>query len=302
MTTQQAYRLLGLKENASNIEIKKAYFKKAKQYHPDVSSNRNAQELFIQVVEAYEILTISGRKQKRFHPKSETSNAKSNFHFRNTTHQHKNYRDFTKEEFDEYYQSAKRRYEKNFERQSQKIYHDNFEEYKSGYKRKIAMAMAILGILLSIIFSFDHYQKPIDEPIDMHGIKYTFIFSKNNINYYTFTYHNQQLLIDNISLHTIAQSQTPNKLKVTPIFHDIKGLYNGNSNKIMAEQRISIHKLFFVFIALFLLPSFILFFEKPSFNFVFFGIYYSIFAFPILVIYLMFNDLRLIRFIETLFN
>jgi len=48
---------LGLKAGASKAEIKSAYRKLAKQYHPDVSSESNAEEKFIDITEAYEWLT-----------------------------------------------------------------------------------------------------------------------------------------------------------------------------------------------------------------------------------------------------
>ena len=54
------YEVLGISKNASPEEIKKAYRKKAIQYHPDKNPSAQAQELFIQITEAYEI--IIGKK------------------------------------------------------------------------------------------------------------------------------------------------------------------------------------------------------------------------------------------------
>lgn len=50
------YKLLGLNENFTPQELKKAYFKKAKQYHPDVNKSKNAEAIFKHVNEAYETL------------------------------------------------------------------------------------------------------------------------------------------------------------------------------------------------------------------------------------------------------
>ncbi|XP_065834552.1 dnaJ homolog subfamily A member 3, mitochondrial-like [Oscarella lobularis] len=57
------YKVLGVSNNASQAEIKKAYYKLAKQYHPDQNKdNKQAGEKFRQVQEAYEVL---GNKEKR---------------------------------------------------------------------------------------------------------------------------------------------------------------------------------------------------------------------------------------------
>lgn len=51
------YDILGLDKNASKDDIKKAYRKLARKYHPDVSKEPNAAEKFKEVKEAYEVLS-----------------------------------------------------------------------------------------------------------------------------------------------------------------------------------------------------------------------------------------------------
>ena len=49
MAKRDYYEILGVSKTASDIEIKRAYRKLAKQYHPDVSKEENAEEKFKEV-------------------------------------------------------------------------------------------------------------------------------------------------------------------------------------------------------------------------------------------------------------
>ncbi|MCD4768601.1 MAG: DnaJ domain-containing protein [Bacteroidales bacterium] len=50
------YRILGVEKNASIDQIKKAYRKKARLYHPDLNKQKNAKDLFVLATEAYQFL------------------------------------------------------------------------------------------------------------------------------------------------------------------------------------------------------------------------------------------------------
>jgi hypothetical protein len=56
MTITDYYEIFDLPLGSSIDEIKKAYRKKARQYHPDLNSSPDAQDLFIRITEAYEFL------------------------------------------------------------------------------------------------------------------------------------------------------------------------------------------------------------------------------------------------------
>ncbi len=56
------YKILGLEKTASDNEIKKAYRKLARQYHPDINKDETGTQKFRQVSEAYEVL---GDPEKR---------------------------------------------------------------------------------------------------------------------------------------------------------------------------------------------------------------------------------------------
>src|SRR3982750_1940242 len=56
MKYKDYYAVLGVAREASPEDIKKAYRKLARKYHPDVSKEPNAEERFKEVQEAYETL------------------------------------------------------------------------------------------------------------------------------------------------------------------------------------------------------------------------------------------------------
>lgn len=56
MKYKDYYKILGVQRDAAEDDIKKAYRKLARKYHPDVSKEKNAEEKFKEVAEAYEVL------------------------------------------------------------------------------------------------------------------------------------------------------------------------------------------------------------------------------------------------------
>ncbi|CEG80867.1 Putative Proprotein convertase PC7 (Fragment) [Rhizopus microsporus] len=58
------YEVLGVKKNATASEIKKAYYALAKKYHPDTNKDKDAREKFVQIQEAYEILSDDEKRKQ----------------------------------------------------------------------------------------------------------------------------------------------------------------------------------------------------------------------------------------------
>src|SRR5437773_10034893 len=59
------YQILGVSRTATEEEIRKAFRKLARQYHPDVAKNKaQAEEKFKKINEAYEVLSDPAKRKK----------------------------------------------------------------------------------------------------------------------------------------------------------------------------------------------------------------------------------------------
>ncbi len=80
--TKKLYKTLNISENSDASEIKKAYRKLAKEYHPDINKDPHAEEKFKEINAAYEILSDSNKKQQydRFGDDMLNDNMNHGFH------------------------------------------------------------------------------------------------------------------------------------------------------------------------------------------------------------------------------
>ncbi|CAG9788352.1 unnamed protein product [Diatraea saccharalis] len=58
------YEILRLRKNCTEKEIKEAFIKMSKEYHPDKNKDAAAQDKFVQIVEAYNVLSKAGSRAK----------------------------------------------------------------------------------------------------------------------------------------------------------------------------------------------------------------------------------------------
>lgn len=64
MNKKDYYEALGVSRDASDAEIKSAFRKLAKQYHPDVCKEENAEEKFKEIQEAYSVLSDEQKRRQ----------------------------------------------------------------------------------------------------------------------------------------------------------------------------------------------------------------------------------------------
>lgn len=63
MSTKDYYEILGLSRDASESEIKKAFRKRAREYHPDVNKSADAEERFKEINEAFDVLSDPQKRE-----------------------------------------------------------------------------------------------------------------------------------------------------------------------------------------------------------------------------------------------
>ena len=121
------YQLLGLTENASIDEIKRSYRKLAFHYHPDRNDSPGAQEKFLLIQEAYEVLT---GKKKIAQPKV------GDYSKRRTR---------PDESWEDKVKKARAKYEENKQYQEKAIA-NYFKKLRSGWRWQLNKVVCIVGI------------------------------------------------------------------------------------------------------------------------------------------------------------
>lgn len=246
MPKSKYYRVLGLSPTASEQEIRKTYRILVMKFHPDKNNSVGAEDKFLEIKEAYEILT--GKKNL---PKSriEVSSNK------------------TKNEKEERLKVAKKR----FEDSKRKEILENERYYQSlttGYKWRIVRISAIIGIILNISMLLDyvlpkHYKQDIvthyalfcaaslnGTPLSIIQTKDESRFWVSNITYNLYNNAPEILVEESWLLHNPSRIIVSKDLE--NIYYDI--YFNAYKNGI-------------ILMSFFSIPLFTLFYKRKSIKF-----------------------------------
>ncbi len=130
------YAILKLQKNASQEEIKKAYWKLAKEWHPDKNPSPNAHEKFIEINEAYLILSDPSKRSafdQIFAAPSEDSTSKT---------------EFESDDFEEFVKTAREK--------AKKYAGFSFEKFSKSISKSLGKAGKVVGksAISSIFYYF----------------------------------------------------------------------------------------------------------------------------------------------------
>lgn len=140
MVEANFYSILGVSETATMDEIKKAYRKLAKKYHPDINPNNpEADRKFKQIGEAYEILGDSAKRteyDKRLHSKGKKQTS-SSASMNNSSNVRMDFMNFATS-FDEYMENSLKKKAASQQKNKQSEFSQMDEQFASffGFKPK----------------------------------------------------------------------------------------------------------------------------------------------------------------------
>ncbi len=213
--TEQYFKILGIAPTKDETIIKKAYRKKAKEYHPDRNPNdQHAHEKFIAVSEAYEILIelINAPYKTKTHQK--------------TSHASPSNLEVQKAKLaEERLRRAKMRYA--YMKQQEALENEKFyRNISRGPFYSYFLVVVFACSMLSITFLLDHYVLPTKwEATKAYKMNSAHYFSGIRYNKIApvKTKCNEKLWVDIYKLKTLKQDQTI-YLEKTYVLSDIKSV------------------------------------------------------------------------------
>lgn len=260
------YKILGLPDNAPVSDVRRQYRKLVMQYHPDKNKSPGAERRFIEIKEAYEILT--GKKPMPGGPVSATGRSS----------RAGNKTESSEAEAKQRAKEAKLRYDE----QKLREFMDNelyFRKLTRGVRWKIMKTSAVIGILLSIALSLDlvlphHYEQDhvvafnSNSAFGIGGKRVSLIDTKESGKFWiehfnsSLYYGDHEIWIETSWLmHNPIRIQTQDKVRMFGF-----------------PVNFSVFRLSFLLIPLFLLPTFTLYYKRRKvsftvlYNFCFYGV------------------------------
>ena len=245
------YKTLGLSTSATKAEIKIAYRKLAKKYHPDKNKSKQASQLFIEVNEAYAYLTNERSSYKINYPEKTTNSNKSKY----SEDELRKRMNWARK----YAQYKKVKEERMMELEYYKIHNSS--------RKKIINLINWVSIGFAFLILMDFKILPtrsmevdlITKYVDVGSDKLVFKFKDINDNYFNFG-----VSLDDVRFLNNAKIKNYFTEKSILFRQNTHMLLNLDNEIISIENNFCVYKVFYFYFTILLLPLITIFSKGPN--------------------------------------
>jgi hypothetical protein len=245
------YKTLGLSSSATKSEIKVAYRKLAKKYHPDKNKSKQASQLFIEVNEAYAFL----------------SNESSSFQTKNIVKAPKRKRSkYSEDELIKRMEWA-RKYAQYKKVKEERVMELEYYKIHNSSRKKIINLINWVSISFAFLILMDFkilptkpfYVELITNYMDTGSGKFVLKFKDKDNNEFNFG-----VSIDDIKYINAAKINMNSTQKSMVLRQNINMLLNIDNEIVTIENHYCVYKIFYFYFTILLLPLITIFSKGPN--------------------------------------
>ena len=245
------YKTLGLSSSSTKAEIKVAYRKLAKKYHPDKNKSKEASQLFIEVNEAYAYL----------------ANESSDFQIKNSVKNHPRRRSkYSEDELKKRMEWAKK-YAQYKKIKEDKIIEIEYHKIHNSYRKKIITIINWVSISFAFLIFMDFKLLPtssiyvdlITNYVDIGSDKLVLKFKDIDNNDFNFG-----VSLDDIKYINVAKINEYSTQKSMLLKQNTHMLLKIDNEIITIDNHFCVYKVFYFYLVILLLPLVTIFSKGPN--------------------------------------
>ena len=245
------YKTLGLSSSSTKAEIKVAYRKLAKKYHPDKNKSKEASQLFIEVNEAYAYL----------------ANESSDFQIKNSVKNHPRRRSkYSEDELKKRMEWAKK-YAQYKKIKEDKIIEIEYHKIHNSYRKKIITIINWVSISFAFLIFMDFKLLPtssiyvdlITNYVDIGSDKLVLKFKDIDNNDFNFG-----VSLDDIKYINVAKINEYSTQKSMLLKQNTHMLLKIDNESITIDNHFCVYKVFYFYLVILLLPLVTIFSKGPN--------------------------------------